>query len=140
MNVSMSKRKTSRMIFTYGVITALALTGIILFVLIAGWSFRQAIWLTVGVLVVVWTIIFSFMETHRIAAHSKSITGPKDLVDPDAPRELIVEPPTGEPEEHHEFHKGSPGLDQGQLTSRLPDQLPLPRKLRESDSGTKRAS
>ena len=121
----MFNRRTSQILFTYGVVTALVLTGIILFSLIAQWSWTESIWLTMGVLVVVWAILFSILETRRIASRSESITGPKDLVDPDGPRTLIVEPPTGDPVTHHEFHPGSPGLDQGQLTSRLPDQIPF---------------
>lgn len=136
----MSKRKASRVVFIYGVVSALALTAIVLFVLIAGWSWRQSVWLAVGVLVIVWAILFSFLETHRIANGARSITGPKDAIDPDTPRQLIVEPPTGEPQVHHEFHRGSPGLDQGQLTSQLPEHLPLVGKLQKHDPGTKRAS
>jgi hypothetical protein len=37
---------------------------------------------------------------------------------------VIVEGPTGEATPHHEAHAGSPGLDQGQLTSNLPDHTP----------------
>jgi hypothetical protein len=80
--------------------------------------------LLLGVLVVVWAIVFTFLEVGRIAARAKSIAGPDDLVDPDAPRIVIVEGPTGEATPHHEAHSGSPGLDQGQLTSNLPDHTP----------------
>lgn len=121
------------MVFIYGIVTALIVTGIILFSLIAGWSWRQSIWLTIGVLVVVWTIIFSFVETRRIARREDSITGPRDAIDPDRPRTVIVEPATGEPVEHHEFHRGSEGLDQGQLTSRLPEHLPLLGRLQDEE-------
>jgi hypothetical protein len=115
----MAKRKASRVAFWYVVISALVITAMVLYTLIAGWSWMQSFWLTLGVLVVVWGIIFSILEVNRIASSSKSIVGPPDVVDPDAPRKVIVEPPTGEATPHHEFHVGSEGLDQGQLTSRL---------------------
>jgi hypothetical protein len=60
---------------------------------------------------------FSFFEVRRIAAgRSTSIfwDGSDDRIDPDAPRVVIVEPPTGEATPHHEDHLGSEGLDQGQ--------------------------
>jgi hypothetical protein len=46
------------------------------------------------------------------------------VVDPDGPRRVVVEPPTGHPYPHHELLPGSQGLDQGQLTSRCPDTTP----------------
>lgn len=115
----MAKRKASRVAFIYVVVSALVITAMVLYTLIAGWAWMQAFWLTLGLLVVVWAIVFSILEVRRIAARSKSILGPADIVDPDAPREVIVEPPTGEATPHHEWHAGSEGLDQGQLTSRL---------------------
>lgn len=120
----MSKRTESRVLFTYGLATALVATAIVLYSLMAGWSREQTLILLVGTLIVVWTIIFSFLEVRRIAARKKSILGPDDVVDPDAAREVIVHGPTAEATPHHEAHIGSPGLDQGQLTARLPDQTP----------------
>ena len=83
--------------------------------------------LLIGCLIVLWAIIFSILEVCRIAGGSRSIRGEpsEEGIDPDAPRTVIVEPPTGEATPHHEDHLGSEGLDQGQLTSRLPDTLPL---------------
>ncbi|MGB6947235.1 MAG: hypothetical protein WBE37_32850 [Bryobacteraceae bacterium] len=120
----MSKRKTSQVAFIYAVVTAVVATCIILFGLTADWSRFQTALLLVGSLVVVWAIAFSFMEVARLAARSEKITGPDERVDPDAPCVVIVEPPTGEATPHHESHVGSPGLDQGQLTSSLPDHTP----------------
>ncbi len=125
----MSKRKTSQVAFIYAVVTAVVATCIVLYGLTADWSRFQTALLLVGSLAVVWAIAFSFMEVGRLASRSEKITGPDELVDPDAPRIVIVEPPTGEATPHHEFHTGSPGLDQGQLTSNLPDHTPLLGKL-----------
>jgi hypothetical protein len=121
-------RKKSRVLFAFGAATAVAVTCIVLYSLIAGLSFLQASLFLAGSLIVVWAGLFSFFEVRRIAAgRSTSICwdGSADRMDPDAPRVVIVEPPTGEATPHHEDHLGSEGLDQGQLTSRIPDTFPI---------------
>ena len=121
-------RKKSRVLFVLGAATAVAVTCIGLYSLIAGLSLFQASLFLVGSLIVVWAGLFSFFEVRRIAAgRSTSIylDGPHDRIDPDAPRVVVVEPPTGEATPHHEDHLGSEGLDQGQLTSRIPDTFPI---------------
>ncbi len=120
----MSGRRTSRLAFIYVAITAIVATCIVLYCLVADWSRSQTLLLLGGSLVLVWAILFSFLEVGRIAARSSRIIGLDEDVDPDAPRIVIVEPPTAEATPHHETHAGSPGLDQGQLTSRLPDHTP----------------
>jgi len=132
----MAKRKASQVAFTYVVVSAVVITAIVLYSLMAGWAWMQSLWLTVGVLVVVWGILFSILEVRRIASRSKSIMGPADVVDPDAPRNVMVEPPTSEATPHHEVHPGSAGLDQGQLTSRMGG-TPTPRELLRRPSGKK---
>lgn len=121
----MAKRRASRLAFVYGVVTALAVTAIILYSLVAGWSWRQSLILTIGVLAILWALMFSLLEVKRISSRSRSILGPKEAVDPDASRRVTVGPPTGEALPHHEFHPGSPGMDQGQLTANLPDAVPF---------------
>jgi len=111
--------------FAYAVVTALLATCILLSGLMAGWSRSQTFFMLIGCLIVAWAVVFSFLEVNRLATHSTKITGPDEVIDPDAPRRIVVEPPTGEATPHHEFHVGSPGLDQGQLTSQLPDATPL---------------
>jgi hypothetical protein len=133
---AMAKRKASRVAFTFVVVSAVVITVVGLYSLAAGWAFLQGLWLTLGVLVVIWAIIFSILEVRRIAAREKSIVGPADEVDPDAPRKVIVEPPTGEATPHHEWHAGSEGLDQGQLTSRLTG-TPTPREMFQRRGGKK---
>ena len=120
-------RTKSRVLFGFGTATAVAVTCIVLYSLIADLSLLQtSLWL-VGSLIVVWAGLFSFFEVRRIAAgRSESIFWDgSDGIDPDAPRVVIVEPPTGEATPHHEDHLGSEGLDQGQLTSRIPDTFPI---------------
>jgi len=112
-------RKSSRVVFIFGVLGALVVTGVSLYSLAADLDRMQTTILMLGCLVVTFAIIFSFLEVRRIAHRSKSIGGEISGVDPDAPRRVIVEPPTGEATPHHEFHPGIGGLDQGQLTSRL---------------------
>ena len=82
----------------------------------------------VGTLIVVWAGLFSFFEVRRIAAGrftSIYVDGSDSRIDPDAPRVVTVEPPTDEATPHHENHLGSEGLDQGQLTSQIPDTFPF---------------
>ncbi|HEX5229043.1 MAG TPA: hypothetical protein VFW44_15105 [Bryobacteraceae bacterium] len=113
-------RKSSRVAFTFAVISAIVITCVTLYSLFAGLTKFEAIFLLAGSLVVIWAVIFSFFEVGRIANRSKSISGTEE-VDPDAPRTVVIEPPTGHPYPHHEEIAGSGGFDQGQLTSRLPD-------------------
>jgi hypothetical protein len=121
-------RKKSRVLFGFGIATAVAVTCILLYSLIAGLSLLQTTFWMFGSLIVIWTSLFSFFEIRRIAAgRSTSIfwDDSDNRIDPDAPRVVTVEPPTGEATPHHEHHLGSEGLDQGQLTSLLPDTFPI---------------
>jgi hypothetical protein len=120
-------RNKSRVVFAFGTATAVTVTCLVLYSLAAGLSVLQASFFLLGSLIVVWAGLFSFFEIRRIAAgRSQSICldAPNDR-DPDAPRVVIVEPPTGEATPHHEHHSGSEGLDQGQLTARIPDTFPM---------------
>jgi hypothetical protein len=119
----MLTRKASRVAFTFVVASAVVITCITLYSLVAGFSRFETLFLLIGSLIVIWAMIFSFFEVRRIATGSKSISG-HEKMDPDAPCVVIVEPPTGHPYPHHEEHAGSAGFDQGQLTSRLPDLFP----------------
>lgn len=125
----MANRKTSRIAFIYVIATAVVGTCILLYSLMAELSGVQTLVLLLGVLVVIWAILFSFFEVGRIAAGRRKITGPDDVGDPDGARRIIVEPPTGHPYPHHEEHEGSAGSDQGQYTTRLHDELPSLREL-----------
>ena len=137
-------RKKARVLFGFGTAIAVAITCIVLYSLTAGLSLWQtSLWL-VGSLIVIWAGLFSFFEVRRIAVgRSTSIfwDGSEDRIDPDAPRVVIVEPPTDEATPHHEDHFGSEGLDQGQLTSRIPDTFPIavtPTRAREQNKAAPR--
>ena len=112
-------RQTSRVMFAFGVATAAAITCIVLYSLMARLSGFETLFLLIGSLVVLWAILFTFYEVRRIATRSKSIRGEVHEIDPDGPRRVIIQPPTGDPWPHHEYAPESPGQDQGQLTSRL---------------------
>jgi len=113
-------RKASRVAFAFAVVTAIVITCITLYSLVAGLTRFEAVVLLLGSLVVIWAVIFTFFEVGRIASRSNSISGQEE-VDLDAPRQIVIQPPTGHPYPHHEEIAGSGGFDQGQLTSRLPD-------------------
>jgi hypothetical protein len=94
--------------------------------LVADLSSSQTLLLLLGCLLVLGTVLFTFFEVYRLATDSnrradRSVEEP----DPDIARMVVTEPPTGEPYPHHEDYAGSPGLDQGQITSRIPDEPPL---------------
>ena len=107
----MYRRKRSQIAFVYVVASAIVATCIILYSLMAELSLWQSLVLLLGVLVVVWAIIFSFLEVGRIASRSHKISGPDEALDPDAaaggncgtvdrrplpaPRELSREPWNG---------------------------------------------
>jgi hypothetical protein len=106
-------RKSSRVAFTFVVASASAITCITLYSLIAGFSRFETVFLLVG-----------FFEVRRIASGSNSIAE-REAPDPDVSRVIVAGPPTGQPYPHHEHYPESAGFDQGQLTSRLPDQPPV---------------
>lgn len=121
----MTKREKSRVIFVCGVLTALTITGIALYTLMADLDWSQTLLLLLGCLLVLGAILFTFFEVRRLAGLSNRSPGsPDEDTDPDATRIVVIEAATGEPYPHHEGHVGSPGLDQGQLTSQLPDAPP----------------
>jgi hypothetical protein len=123
----MAKRKTIHVAFTYVVVTAVVVTCLGLYSLLAALTRWQSLVLLSGSLVVVWTIVFTILEMRRLAAVSGNSGQAADDEEEglDFPRTVIVQPPTGEPYPHHEHHSESPGLDQGQLTSQLSDSTPL---------------
>jgi len=94
--------------------------------LIAGLTAMQTLLLLSGSLIVTWTILFTVLEILRLAGRSR-IVEDEDL---EIPRVLIVQPSTGDPYPHHEHYAERGGLDQGQLTSHLPESTPLIVELR----------
>lgn len=121
----MTKRERSRVIFVSGALTALTVTCIVLYSLVADVGLSQTLLLLFGCLLVLGAMLFTFFEIQRLVRFSNRGSGPSvEDRDPDAARIVVIDPPTGEPYPHHEHHTGSPGLDQGQLTSQLPDSPP----------------
>ena len=118
-------RQASRVAFTFVVVSAIAITCVTVYGLVAGVTWFEGLFVLGGVLALIWAILFSLFEVRRIADRSKSIGGEMTGPDPDRARTVSVGPPSGHPYPHHEQIEGSMGLDQGQLTSRSPDLPPI---------------
>ncbi len=121
----MAKRRAVRTAFVFVVVTAVIVTSIVIYSLVAALTSWESLVLLMGTLVVVWAIVFTILEMYRLARLPKDgqavIENEDDL---EFPRTVVVQSPTGEPYPHHEHYPESPGLDQGQLTSQLPDSRP----------------
>jgi hypothetical protein len=119
----MAKRKAVRITFVFVVVTAVIVTSIVSYGLMAALTSWESLVLLMGTLILVWAIVFTILEMYRLARLPKNGSGQaviEDEDDLDFPRTVVVQPPTGEPCPHHEYYPESPGLDQGQLTSQLP--------------------
>jgi hypothetical protein len=101
------KGETIRSVFVFGVVTAVVLTCLGMYSLIAGLTAMQTLLLLSGSLIVTWTILFTVLEILRLAGRSR-IVEDEDL---EIPRVLIVQPSTGDPYPHHEHYaeKGRTG-------------------------------
>ncbi len=118
-----AKRKTIRSAFIYGAVTAVVLTCLGMYSLLADLTAWQTLLLLAGSLIVTWTILFTVLEMLRLARQSNA-GGSQALIEDeelDLPRVVVVRPSTGDPYPHHEHYAESGGLDQGQLTSQLPE-------------------
>ncbi|HLG99374.1 MAG TPA: hypothetical protein VKX49_23895 [Bryobacteraceae bacterium] len=113
--------------FVYVVISAVAVTLVMTFTSIAGLGWPHRVLMLVGLPIVGCAIFFSALEMRRLAQSDRERAEETlDLTSGSYPAgAAVVEPPTGEGCPHHEDHPESPGLDQGQLTSHLPDNTPL---------------
>lgn len=122
-----AKRKTIRSAFIYGAVTAVVLTCLGMYSLLASLTIWQTLLLLSGSLIVIWTILFTVLEMLRLAKQSNSGGNQAVIEDEDLefPRVVVVHPATGDPYPHHEHYAESGGLDQGQLTSQLPESAPL---------------
>jgi len=116
-----------RFAFLYVVISAVAVACVMIYSAIAGLAWWQTSLLLIGCLVGAWGTLFSFLEVRGLPQTPKNRAGEalQEYADPYLPRTVIVAPPTGEPYPHHEDYAQSSGLDQGQLTSQLPDLTPF---------------
>ena len=115
-----------RFAFLYAVIAAAAIASVMIYSSMAGLAGWPRLLMLIGTVIVGWAVLFSFLEVRRLAQTPKN-RADEALVDanPYHSRIVVVEPPTGEATPHHEDHPESPGLDQGQLTSQLPDSMPF---------------
>jgi hypothetical protein len=113
--------------FLYLAISALVLAGAMTFSGIAGLTTLQTVLLLIGCLIGAWGTLFTLLEIRRITRTptDKANDALEVAASPYASRTVIVKPPTGEPYPHHEYFTESPGLDQGQLTSRIPGDTPF---------------
>ena len=107
--------------FLYAVISAAAIATVMIFSGIAGLAWWQSLAMGIGTVGVGWAVLFSVLEMRRLA----NAGGPKEDPNPYPARTLTVAPPTGDPYVHHEDYVESQGFDQGQLTSRIPDDTPF---------------
>jgi hypothetical protein len=121
------ERKLGRVLFPYLIVFVSLVSLIAGFGMMAdapGWQIW--IWAVAGCLVV-GAGMFSFFEVRRLAGISRPHENARTEAEADRFSRLraLVEPSTGEPCVHHEDQEGSPGIDQGQLTSRIDTPTPL---------------
>ena len=126
-NVSVSSRGLEKFAFLYVLLATVAVAGAVTFSWIAGLVWWQTLLVLVGALIGAWGTTFSFLETRRVAQRPDQRNNEilREDTDPYIPRKVKVAPPTGDPYPHHEDYPESAGFDQGQLTSRLPDETPF---------------
>lgn len=126
-------RGQEKFAFLYGVAAAITLTCVIAYSLMANLAWWQGLLLTIACLLAVGTAVFSVLEMYRNAKAGKGIAAASEALaeepDPYSSRKVVMGPPSGEPYPHHEHHIESPGLDQGQLTARVPGSTPFVDKL-----------
>lgn len=113
--------------FLYEVIAAGALGSAITYGIVAGLSWPRTLLAVMGALTIGWAVLFSVLEVRRLAQTpedraKEALAGSSN---PYLSRTVPVLPAAGDPCPHHEYYPESQGLDQGQLTSRLPGSTPL---------------
>lgn len=116
-----------RFAFLYVAISVAVTACVMTYCSIAAFPWWQSLSMLIGCLLVGWAILFSILEVRRLGQTAKeradeALGGSSN---PYPSRIVIVEPSTGDPYPHHEDYAGSSGLDQGQLTSQLPDSMPF---------------
>ena len=116
-----------RFAFLYVVVAAVIVAAVMTFTSVAGLGWPHRALMLIGCTIVGCAVLFSALEFRRLSQSEQQRS--EDRVD--AARTAYpsgtaaVEPPTGEACPHHEDHMESPGFDQGQLTSQLPEDTPL---------------
>jgi len=118
----MVNREIGWKLFRYVVAIAIGEVYLGIFSLFLGLTKWQSALVLGGGAILIWSILFTFLEVQRIERASRGL--PEEFV-PKVKRIIVVGSPTGEPYPHHEDHPRSPGMDQGQLTSRWAGNTPL---------------
>jgi len=111
--------------FLYVAFSCFALTGAIVYSMLAGLTRLQSLFLLVGSVLVACAAVFFSLEVRRMARGARGVEAVKAEADIYASRSVPVNPPSGEPYPHHEQFVESAGFDQGQLTSRIPGETPF---------------
>lgn len=121
------RRGQEKFDFLYIVISAVAFGVAMTYSLMTGLGWLQTTLLVIGMLIGALATVFCVLEVRRLAQTPEQRAGEilTEDVDPYLPRTVVVAPPTGDAQVHHEYYPESAGLDQGQLTSSLRDQTPL---------------
>lgn len=112
--------------FLYGALSAVAVALAIIYSVFAGFSWQHCLLLSIGAAVVGYSIAFTFAELYK-SDKTKKVSAAEAAKEEEvyAPRPVSVSPPTGDPYPHHEDYTESQGLDQGQLTARIPGTTPF---------------
>jgi hypothetical protein len=121
-------RKFRHVAFPYALVLLTVIILVAGFGMMAGLHWWQILIWAVSACLVIGAIMFTFFEVRRLAGVSRSdaeIAREEAEAERQTRHVVIVQPPTGEAQPHHEDHAESPGLDQGQLTSRTPGGTPL---------------
>jgi len=116
-----------RFVFLYAVIAAGAIASAMIYRAVAGLAWWQSLLMLFTCLTVGWAILFSILEVRRLGQTPKERADEalEGSSNPYPARIVDVAPPTGDPYPHHEDYAESAGLDQSQLTSRLPNSTPF---------------
>jgi len=118
------KSETRTFVALSGLLVIATISFVAILSMLAGLSWLQFILVAIASSFLIWTGFFTLYEFRRITRTPRETEEIESSLKTEL-RIVIVEPPTGEAYPHHEQHAGSPGQDQGQITSRLPDSTPL---------------
>jgi len=111
--------------FLYAVIAAVTIAVVMTYSGIAHLVWWQSALLLAACLLGAWATVFSLLEVRRAAQTPEQRESQKLTEEPYPSRVVFVTPGAGDPCPHHEDYPESAGFDQGQLTSRIPQETPL---------------
>jgi hypothetical protein len=136
-DIKMERRRENTLYFE--TILAMAATAMFALVFCLGFGVRAGLGLIVigASSLFIGGIVFSLLEMHRLATRNRELTLIAMTAEIEAcearlaaqrvqaQRETVDVPIGSEPYRHHEHHRESPGLDQGQLTTALAGSTPF---------------